>query len=87
MLSESLISRYLIESSDRVVQTFFDSGILSIATIDNVLIDRRSDFRVDRILSIINGRDWKDEVYKVLDNYRGSLQGLYDCILALKKLG
>lgn len=82
-----LTSRQALEGliHDVNVRAFFDSGILSFATLEDISIDEGLDERVDYILSIINENEWPSDhpAMELVDGYEGSLQTLYIDLIEL----
>lgn len=87
---EHLSARELIEAYASAhptipVRTFFDSGILYFATLDDVLIDHGVDSRIDTICALVNGFDWPDKhpLLELVAAFEGNLQDLFLQVLAI----
>ena len=70
------------------VRAFYDSGIMYVATQEDVLIEPGTDTRVDHILSIVNENEWPHDhpLLSFLDGYEGELDDLYGSVLHLAKI-
>jgi len=64
---------------DFLVRTFFDSGVLCFATLEDVLIDPKADARIETISWLVNENDWPNNhpIHGLLDSYEGSFEELY----------
>lgn len=72
-------------AGDVEVRAFFDSSNLCFATVGDVLIEQGRDPRIDLLCNIVNQHDWPEshDIWDVCENYRGSLQELFDRVLAV----
>ena len=78
----------IASGGDIKVRTFFDSGILCMATLDDIMIDPGIDSRVEQIVTIVNGNTWPAEhpMIEMLEGYEGSLAELHQDILRMTNL-
>ena len=65
----TLVESYL--EADRQVRTFFDSGMLSFASLDDVMIEANEDNRISIMSSITNDNTWPHDhlIHELFDGY------------------
>ena len=67
-------------SEDMQVRTFYDSGILRFATLDDIMIESKEDSRIGIMSSIVNDPTWPHDhpIHELFDEYEGSLAKLFE---------
>ena len=70
---------------DVQVRTFFDSGLLCFATLDDIMIDPAIDTRVEQIVAMVNTNTWpaNHPMIEKLEGYEGSLSNLHNQVLSM----
>ncbi len=77
--------RFIVELAigETAVRTFYDSGILRVATIDDVLVEPGMDSRVDTVLHMTNEVEWPHDHPLSDFEFEGNLDDLYNKVLNL----
>lgn len=92
-LVEDMISKVLNGSSphslleaaqqQKKVRTFYDAGLLHVATLDDILVEPGIDSRVDTVLHLTNDVDWPVDHPLCDFEFEGELDDLYNDVLEL----
>ena len=78
------VSRVVGVISDDVdVRTYYDAGMLRIATLDDILVEPGIDTRADTVLHLANELDWPVEHPMTDFEFEGSLNDLYNKVMNL----